>query len=117
MDARDSTDGEGRLEERDLLAELAAGGLTESEAYSILDDVRERSVLPRSLELVSLSPAEWTACSKGLPLVVLADWREQGWPADCRRCGIDVDPDGLHWRVVKGGDDESGYGLEHLECL
>ncbi|MEO0649112.1 MAG: hypothetical protein AAFZ65_00360 [Planctomycetota bacterium] len=108
---------DGRLEERDLLSELARGDLTEAQAYRVLDDVRERSVLPKSLELVGFSPAEWTACAKGLPLSVLVDWRELGWPADCLRCGIDVDPDGLHWRVVKDPGDESGYGLEHLECL
>ena len=108
---------DGRLEERDLLGELAAEELSESEAYDVLDDVRERSVLPRSLELVGFSPAEWTACSKGLPLAVLVRWRADGWPAQCTRCGVDVDPDGLAWRVVREPADETGYGLDHLRCL
>lgn len=105
-----------RPEERDLLAELAADRLSETEAYAVLDEVREQSVLPRSLELVGMSPAEWMAAARGLPLGVLAGWREEGWPCDCLRCGADLDPDGLAFRVLRGGDDRSGFGLGCERC-
>lgn len=104
------------MEERDLLDDLACGAVTESEAYAWLDRVMESSVLPKSLELVTMSPAEWMAFTRGLPLTVLASWRDEGWPAECSVCGGDVDVDGLDWVPRRDREERSGYGLLHGDC-
>jgi len=102
--------------ERDLLAELAATEITETEAYAHLDHVMESSVLPRSLELVEMSTAEWAAFTRGLPLSVLSRWREDGWPAECVACGADVEIDDLEWKPLRDPEDETGFGLRHRNC-
>jgi len=104
------------LTERDILSELGRGEVTETEAYAHLDLVMESSVLPKSLELVEMSPAEWSAFTRGLPLKVLAGWRSEGWPAECVECGRDVDVDGLDWVPLRDRDERSGYGLAHSAC-
>ena len=106
----------GRPDERDLLEEVRTGQVDEVEAYRVLDEVRERSVLPRSLELVSMSPAEWMAAARGLPLGALSRWRCDGWPVDCGVCGTEVEPDELEWSVVRDPEDPTGYGLRHAAC-
>ncbi|QDU65779.1 hypothetical protein [Engelhardtia mirabilis] len=104
------------MQERDLLDELLRGELTESEAYAWLDLVMESSVLPKSLELVEMSPAEWSAFTRGLPLLVLASWRIEGWPAECVDCGVEVDIDGLNWVPIRDAEERSGFGLVHPGC-
>lgn len=99
-----------------MLAELARGELTETEAYAWLDGVMEASVLPKSLELVEMSPAEWSAFTRGLPLGVLARWRDEGWPAECAACGDEVAIDALEWRIVRDGGDVTGFALVHVGC-
>lgn len=104
------------VKERDLLDDLARGTVSETEAYAHLDLVMESSVLPKSLELVEMSPAEWAAFTHGLPLAVLAGWRGEGWPAECVACGRDVDLDGLDWVPLRDPEERSGFGLIHSAC-
>lgn len=99
----------------DLLAALARGELTLSQAEDLLDSAMasDAGTAPSRL---GMSAVEWSAYAHGAHLSDLARWRLDGWPSTCDVCGLSVDVSAFGW-VVREREGTSDVGLIHVSCL
>ncbi len=97
----------------DVLAELNAGSRTLQEVERLFDSIMKTKDASRVAELLGLSGQEWTAYCHGVWFDELADWRQNGWPSTCGKCGTTVHVNEYGWLAVEDGD---GHVLIHLEC-
>ena len=97
----------------DLLAELALGRISETEAEKIYDDLMDSGTV-NIPELLGLSKEEWTAFAHGVDFRQLSRWRIHGWPTRCLRCGRSIVVSQFGWLATEAAPHE--YGLKHVTC-
>jgi hypothetical protein len=103
----------------DLLAAIHSGELSEEEAEKIFNsfweqddlDVDEDETWPHYF---GFSGYEATAKAHGASLSVLVQYRYEGWPTTCSRCGKPLDYTQYHWLFTR--DENYEPSLEHITC-
>ncbi len=78
----------------DILARLVSNEMSLEEVESEYDRVMESADGPRPGDALCLTGAEWTAFSQGVWFDELAQWRKDGWPTSCERCGAAIEVSG-----------------------
>jgi hypothetical protein len=98
---------------RDILAELAAGTLSEADAERIYEELMDSrtAYVP---ELLGISKEEWTAFTHGVGFTELSAWRHGGWPVECRRCRRAIDVARFGWLAKEVAPGR--HVLQHVSC-
>jgi hypothetical protein len=104
-----------RFSDMDILRIIIEKNLSEDEADSIfeseLDQVKEDFHL---MDLFQLTREEATAVIHGMPLIAVANWRENGWPDKCYICGKHIEVSAFGWWHKEVG---GIYHLVHIDCV
>jgi hypothetical protein len=98
---------------RDILAQLHAGGMRADEAEHIFDAVMDSPHSAAVQDLLVLSREEWKAFCFGVSFVRLADWRYNGWPYRCWKCGRELKAAECDWTIVWRNEQPQ---LQHVVC-
>jgi hypothetical protein len=99
---------------RDLLKDLQERRLTPEDAEREFLDVLDSERGAEVYELFGLSDPESTAYGHGVPFEELAEWRYEGWPSTCARCGRPIDVEAYGW--FAGEEREGNSVLVHIKC-
>ena len=109
------------MKPRDVLKEILEGKIDEDKADVFFDEVVEYIHSNPSLseddcwpsKWLCLTRVEWTAVGTGTPFTTVADWRKNGWPKSCFKCGKTIIPENFGW-VAK--EVNGKHLLKHLVC-
>jgi hypothetical protein len=98
---------------RDILNEINRQEISVDEAEKIYDEIMDGPKASEAPSLLGLSKTEWTAFCHGATFEILSNWRINGWPVICLRCGKGILVDHFGWMFKEIG---MTVGLVHVDC-
>lgn len=109
---------------RNVLQELYSNNITEDEAHELMSQIMcdiecghydQFRLVENRVDLATaygMNNYEWTAYCQGAPLLVIAQWRYNGWPDKCCITNEPLDYIKYHWLVKEYAPEK--YGLMKL---
>lgn len=95
----------------DILSKINNNDLNGERAEEVLDKTLDKfhadELEHAPQKELCLNKYEWTAISFGIDLIVLAQWRKEGWPTKCKNCGKKIDYKKFGWKIKEN----------HLTCI
>lgn len=89
----------------DILEKIICGEISAEEAETLLELIIDKfhndEIETTPQEELMLDKYEWTAIGFGIELQILANWRQKGWPSQCKTCGKKKNYKDFGWRIVQ----------------
>jgi hypothetical protein len=100
----------------DVLKELNEKTITLNQANGIYKQLMESKEAPNAGWRLGLNQIERIALIQGTPLKILLEWRYQGWPQACYRCGKHVEITVNHTWAIEQRKGKA-FTLVHYMCF